>query len=129
MRLLLDSHAIMWWVLDDKRLPATARRVISDPDCQAHVSIASVWEIAIKLGIGKLPEAGQFIADLQTGAALPGFDMLPITASHAVAAGTLEIAHKDPFDRMLIAQALAEGLTLVSNEKPFDAAGISRLWD
>jgi PIN domain nuclease of toxin-antitoxin system len=129
MRLLLDSHAILWWVLDDARLTEKAKRAIADPDNETHVSIASVWEIAIKLGIGKLPEAAGFISDLRTGTALPGFDVLTITASHAVAAGTLAIAHKDPFDRMLIAQALAEDLTLVSNEKLFDAAGVSRLWD
>jgi PIN domain nuclease of toxin-antitoxin system len=129
MRLLLDSHAILWWVLDDERLSGKARQAISDRDSQVHVSIASVWEIAIKLGIGKLPQARRFIDDLRKDAALPEFDMLPITAAHAVAAGTLAIAHKDPFDRMLIVQALGDDLTLVSNEKLFDATGVSRLWD
>lgn len=128
MRLLLDSHALLWWQLGDKRLPPTAKQAIADEDTEAFVSIASIWELAIKLGLGKLPQAEASIAELKTSGALPGFAMLPISEQHAVDAGLLEIPHRDPFDRMLIAQARRESLVLVSNESIFDGFGVTRLW-
>ena len=128
MRLLLDSHALLWWQLGDRRLPSMAKQAIADQDTEALVSIASIWELAIKLGLGKLPEAESSIAELRTGGSLPGFTMLPISEQHAVDAGLLEISHRDPFDRMLIAQARRESLVLVSNESIFDGFGVTRLW-
>ena len=121
MRLLLDSHALLWWQLGDDRLPATAKRAIANDDTEAFVSIASIWELAIKLGLGKLPEAESSIAELKDNGALPGFTMLPISERHAVDAGLLEISHRDPFDRMLIAQAQVEALTIVTRDASFDA--------
>ena len=92
-------------------------------------SVASIWEIGIKFGRGKLPDAGQLIADLRKGTALPHFTLLPITPEHAIEAGCAQIAHRDPFDRMLVCQARLEGLTIVSNERVFDGFGVARLWD
>jgi PIN domain nuclease of toxin-antitoxin system len=129
LKLLLDTHAVLWWSLNDPRLPGAARSAIADPDNQPYMSLCSVWEIAIKFGLGKLPEAENFVADLREERAVPEFAQLPLTARHAVLAGTMDIGHKDPFDRLLIAQATIEGLTLVSNERLFDRFGVSRLWD
>lgn len=129
MRLLLDTHALVWAALDDRRLSASSRAAILDQDNSVFVSLASIWEIAIKLGIGKMPEAERLVRDLRAGTALPGFDELPIERGHVIEAGLLDIPHKDPFDRLLIAQAQLEGLTLVSNERLFDRFGVNRLWD
>jgi PIN domain nuclease of toxin-antitoxin system len=128
LRLLLDTHTLLWWSLDTRDLPAAAKRAIDDDGSEVSVSIASIWEIAIKFGLGKLPEAGGFVRDLQSGVALAGLRELPISRAHAIEAGMLSIPHKDPFDRLLIAQAKLEGLTIVSNEKVFDSYGVSRLW-
>jgi PIN domain nuclease of toxin-antitoxin system len=92
------------------------------------VSAASAWEIAIKHRIGTLPEAGLLLRDFGGVIAAQGFAELSIDVSHALDAGSLDIAHRDPFGRMLIAQARAEALTLVSNERVFDLPGVARLW-
>ena len=128
MALLLDTHAFLWWLAGDRRLSAKAKKAISDPDRAVYVSAASAWEIATKFRLGKLPGA-KIIAD-NIGGAIASQAFLPLSVSvvHAQRAGLLESVHRDPFDRMLIAQALAEGLTLVSNEELFDAYGVSRHW-
>jgi PIN domain nuclease of toxin-antitoxin system len=128
LRLLLDTHALVWWSADDPTLPTAAARSINDPDTTVYVSAASVWEISIKFSLGKLPGMGTFVADLRNGIAIEGMVELPIGHHHAVHAGTLEIPHKDPFDRLLIAQAQLEDLVLVSNERLFDRFGVQRLW-
>jgi PIN domain nuclease of toxin-antitoxin system len=129
MRLLLDTHAVLWVALDDRHLPKKAREAILDDANAVHFSIASVWEIAIKVGIGKLPHAARLAADLREGTAMPGFTELAISRTHAVEAGLLNLPHKDPFDRLLIAQARLEGMTLISNERLFDRFAVKRLWD
>lgn len=128
MPLLLDTHAFLWWKLDDDRLPERARRAMAE-DPAVYLSVASVWELAIKVGIGKLPQAAGSVADLASDPDAIEFALLPITASHAVGAGLLDIPHRDPFDRLLICQARSERLTLVSNELVFDRFGVNRLWD
>lgn len=128
LKLLLDTHALLWWWMEDERLPAAALAVIDDPESEVHVSIATVWEIAIKHGIGKLALDDRVIADLRSGAAFDRMQELPIRREHAIDAGMMQIAHRDPFDRLLIAQARYEGLTLVSNERLFDRFGVSRIW-
>jgi PIN domain nuclease of toxin-antitoxin system len=128
VRLLLDTHALIWWVADSPALSATARKGIGDPENEIFVSAASAWEIATKHRIGKLAEAGPLAIDFREAIADEGFVGLPITVRDGEAAGRLTGQHRDPFDRMLIAQALAESLTLVSNERLFDRYGVSRLW-
>jgi PIN domain nuclease of toxin-antitoxin system len=128
MRLLLDTHAFLWWLAGDDALSATARVAITDAGNSIFVSAASAWEIATKHRSGKLPGVTAIVADLDRAIADQGFIGLPITPQHGRAAGMLPGPHRDPFDRMLIAQAMSEGLVLVSNEQPFDAYGATRLW-
>jgi PIN domain nuclease of toxin-antitoxin system len=110
LRLLLDTHILLWWMADDPALPQAARQAIADPDNEVLVSAAAVWEIAIKQASGKLEAP----LDLLPAVAENDFGLLAITAVHALAAGALPPLHADPFDRMLVAQAQAEGLTLVT---------------
>jgi PIN domain nuclease of toxin-antitoxin system len=127
MRLLLDTHALLWWATAHKSLSARARKAIADKDNQILVSSASAWEIAIKVRLGKLdwpPEAGS-VHDYVLG---QGFQTLQISLVHAELAGRLAIEHRDPFDRMLIAQAQTEDLWLASNETVFDDASVRRYW-
>ena len=122
MRLLLDTHALLWW-LADEGLSAEAREAIADPGNLVVVSAATAWEISIKKALGKLAAPDDLEHQLATG----GFEPLPIGIAHAVAAGRLPRHHEDPFDRMLIAQALAEGLTIVTRDKRFGDYGVALL--
>jgi len=125
VRLLLDTHAFLWWAFADRKLSRRAVAAIGDEDTnQVLVSAASAWEIAVKHRIGKLPDA-QAIAG---AIAAEGFSELAVSVQHAERAGRLPGQHRDPFDRMLIAQAISEDLTLVSNERAFDVYGVKRLW-
>ena len=128
MDLLLDTHAFLWWLAEDPRLSAAARDAVADPSARVHVSAASAWEIATKHRLGKLPGAAVVAADVAAEIAAEAFVALPVTVLHGQQAGALPGPHRDPFDRMLIAQALHEGMTLVSNETAFDAYGVTRLW-
>jgi len=115
VKVLLDTHILLWWLADDEHLPGRAAATIADPDTEVVVSAASAWEIAIKQAAGRLdtPE------DLLDAVAANDFGTLAITADHAMAAGRLPAHHADPFDRMLIAQAQIEGFTLVSVDRRF----------
>jgi PIN domain nuclease of toxin-antitoxin system len=128
MRLLLDTHALLWWLDGDQHLPQAVQRAIGDTGNEVLVSAASAWEIATKVRIGKLPGAvlvaERFAQILDEQCFLP----LPIKVEHARRAGLMPGEHRDPFDRILIAQAQIEGLTLASNETLFDRFGIDRLW-
>ena len=128
MRLLLDTHAFLWFVLNDPQLSAAARTAISDPLHDVFVSPATFQEVAIKVSIGKYTVPGPLEDFFQRGIKDNDFEVLPIEARHAAQVAALPFHHKDPFDRMLIAQALVEGLTLVSSEGGFDAYGVKRLW-
>ncbi len=128
MKLLLDTHTVLWWFLDDPHLSRAAERELRNPDHEVFVSAASAWEIATKYRIGKLPAAVRLAPSFLVMVAGEGFLPLPITLQHGHLAGALQGAHKDPFDRILIAQALTEGMALVSNEASFDAYGVMRLW-
>ena len=116
MRLLLDSHAFLWWLQDSPRLGRDARRLVADPKSIVHVSAATVWELSIKATLGKLHVDR---ADLPAEIAANGFVELPITAAHAWHAGRLPPTHEDPFDRMLIAQAQLEELTVLTHDTAF----------
>ena len=112
MRLLLDTHVLLWWIDDSPRLPAGVDDLLtSEPD--VFVSSASIWEITVKQVLGKLEGP----PDLPERAAAAQFPVLDMTARHGIAAGRLPMLHRDPFDRMMIAQALVEGLTLVTADR------------
>ena len=127
MRLLLDTHTLLWWLDGDRRLSRRARGAIADEDTLVFVSAASAWEIATKVRIGKL-EWPATAGSVRVYAVAQGFRALPISLEHAERAGQLHIALRDPFDRVLIAQAQIEDMWLVSNEDSFDSAGVRRYW-
>ena len=128
MRLLLDTHAFLWWLDDDRRLSSRGRRLVADETTEVFVSAASAWEIAIKAAAGKLAGALDVAADVSGCLESQGFRPLDITVGHAQRAGSLPLRHRDPFDRMLAAQALVEGLPLLSNDAIFDAYAVQRVW-
>lgn len=128
MRLLLDTHALIWWLAGDQSLSRTAQDAIGDEGNSVAVSAASAMEVATKFRIGKLPQARVLVQDFDSILASQGFSELPISIRHAKLAGEMSIAHKDPFDRLLIAQAQIEGMVLVSNEALFDSFAVQRLW-
>ena len=128
MRVLLDTHAFLWWLTDSGRLPGEARHAIADETNEVLVSAASAWEITTKHRLGRLPEADPIADDFAGVIASQGFGALSITVEDASRAGALPGPHRDPFDRMLIAQALSRNLVLVSTETLFDRYGIRRLW-
>lgn len=127
-RLLLDTHAFLWWLDGDKRLVPKARRLLGSEDHQLLVSAASVWEVTTKARIGKLPGALAVAADVPACIAGQGFVPLSISVQHAQLAGALPGPHRDPFDRMLIAQAQTERVAIVSSDEIFDAYGVQRIW-
>jgi PIN domain nuclease of toxin-antitoxin system len=128
VQLLLDTHAFLWWLAGDDALSAAAKSAIADEGNGIFISAASAWEITTKHRIGKLRGAAAIVADLEKAVADQGFVGLPISLRHGQIAGALPGLRRDPFDRMLIAQAMLENLVLVSNEQPFDAYGVGRLW-
>ena len=128
MRLLLDTHAFIWWFEGNRRLSRPTRRAIDDETNDVLISAVSAWEIAIKYWLGKLPEVEALALDIPGAIAGQGFEELPITVDDAARAGSLPGPHSDPFDRMLIAQALSGNLALVSIDPLFDRYGVRRLW-
>ncbi len=128
MRLLLDTHTLIWWLAGDDALSDRARDEIADENNPVAVSAASAMEIATKFRIGKLSQAEILARNFESIVAEQGFAELAISVHHARLAGEMNIDHKDPFDRLLIAQAQAEDMVLVSNEAPFDAIAVKRLW-
>ncbi len=124
MKLLLDSHAFLWWLAEDSKLKVEARQAVADPMSVVHVSAVTVWELSIKTALGKLDLDG---ADLAEEIEANDFVELPITPRHALVAATLPRHHEDPFDRMLIAQAQIEGLTIVTRDSAFRAYGVALL--
>jgi PIN domain nuclease of toxin-antitoxin system len=128
MRLLLDTHALLWWFTDDGRLSDTARRAIGDEANEVFVSAASAWEIATKERLGKLdgvPDAAARFAEL---VAADAFVHLPVSYLHALRAGGYELPHRDPFDRVLAAQSELESLVLVTRDPVFEALGTRTVW-
>lgn len=128
MRLLLDTHALIWWLAGDDALSGPARDAIGDESNTVAVSAASAMEVSTKFRLGKLPNATLLARDFERIVADQGFAELAISVRHARIAGEMNIAHKDPFDRLLIAQAQSEAMILVSNEALFDGFAVQRLW-
>jgi len=128
LRLLLDTHALLWWLTDDLSLPATARKLIARGSNTVMVSAAAAWDIATKARLGKVPMAVDWLEDFEGVLVREGFEVLAISVGHAVRAGLLPGPHRNPFDRMLIAQSQAEGVPILSNDEVFDGYGVRRLW-
>ena len=124
MRLLLDTHAAIWWLSDDARIGDEAARQLSDDTNQLLLSAATVWEVAIKRSLGKLNAPADFAATMLSG----GVQALPVTVDHAAAVEQLPWHHRDPFDRMLVAQAQVERATLVSGYPALAAYGVPVVW-
>lgn len=128
MRLLLDTHSFLWFVFGNPQCSAEARRLIEDPNNAKFLSLASVWEIAIKVGIGKLLVGQPLDIFLPGQLERNGIELLPITLPHVLRVTTLPAHHRDPFDRLLIAQSLVEAMPMVSVDAVLDAYGVRRLW-
>lgn len=121
---LLDTHILLWYLEDDPRLTADVRTQVGDAQTRVYVSVASIWEMSIKRAQGKLTMPD----DMQAALVAYQFDLLTITLAHALAAGILPLHHRDPFDRMLVAQAQLEGLTLVTHDARLRPYGGNILW-
>ena len=129
MRALLDTHALLWWLADDAQLSAPARAVLADGGNQVLVSAATALEIAVKVRLGRLPPgASELASDFEPQILREGFDLLSFTAEHGIRSGRLPGPHRDPFDRMLVAQAQALGVPIISADRAFDAYGLPRIW-
>lgn len=127
VRVLIDTHVLIWWLDGGSRLSSQVRNVFRDPESIILVSAASAWEIAIKSAAGKL-DAGPLIDGFENEIEQEGFVELPILSRHAVRAGLLGGANRDPFDRMLAAQALTENVPLISRDTHFDSYAVRRIW-
>ena len=128
MKVLLDTHTVIWWVDQDHLLGAAARAAITDPANELCLSAATVWEIAIKVGLGKLSLSVPYRQWMNQAMTDLGATLLPITVEYADAQARLPLHHRDPFDRLLIAQAQVDDVPLISGDATFDQYGIARLW-
>ena len=128
MKALLDTHALLWWLTDDDRLSAQALAIIKSPRNTVWVSPASGWELATKLRLGKLPGAERVLPKLPALVEESRLRVLPITLAHALKAGLLDHRHRDPFDRMLVAQATLEHMALVTSDQACKALGAETVW-
>ncbi len=128
MRLLLDTHIFLWFIDGDEQLNASSRALIEDEANEKFISIASVWEIAIKVSTGKLKITPSFEQRVPEQIEVNGFEILPIQTSHLAEVARLPFHHRDPFDRLLIAPSRAENIPLLSADTAFDAYDIGRLW-
>ncbi|MEM9274507.1 MAG: type II toxin-antitoxin system VapC family toxin [Cyanobacteria bacterium P01_F01_bin.143] len=118
-RYLIDTHILLWWIFDDPKLDQNSRKIIQEPSNKILVSSASAWEIATKNRIGKLPEATELLADYDNILRKSRFDQLSITTAHALRAGLLPIQHRDPFDRMIMAQSELEKIPVITYDSAF----------
>lgn len=128
MNLLLDTHTFLWFIDDDRRLSPAAAAQIEHPDARVRVSVVSAWEIAIKLSTGKLTLDRPLVQLWPESLAENDFEVLDVTSEHVMALAPLPLHHRDPFDRLLIAQAIAENLEIVSADSAFNAYPVRRVW-
>lgn len=128
MKALLDTHTFLWFVEDSPQLSKTARQLIEADDTQPFLSIASLWEMAIKISIGKLSLTQPYEVFLPQQLTINGIEVLNMKIDHTTAIATLPFHHRDPFDRLLAVQARIEQMTLVSGDPIFDAYEIERIW-
>lgn len=128
MRLLIDTHAFLWFVAGDTALSAVAREHIENPESERYLSLASVWEIAIKHSLGRLTLALPLDELFERGTIENGIGLLGIERAHVLGVAELPFHHRDPFDRLLVAQAMREDLTIVGKDQAFDAYPVTRIW-
>jgi PIN domain nuclease of toxin-antitoxin system len=128
MKLLLDTHTLLWFIAGSQNLSASARALIEDPANDKFVSIVSIWETAIKVSLDKMTLTAPFDNLFPHQLQINGFELLPVSVEHTSAVTTLPFYHRDPFDRMLIAKTIIEKMTLVSIDGVFDDYGVNRLW-
>ncbi|MCY3867984.1 MAG: type II toxin-antitoxin system VapC family toxin [Gemmatimonadetes bacterium] len=128
MRLLLDTHSFLWYIEDDDRLSQRAEQMISNIDNEVLLSIGSLWEIAIKYGIGKLSLSRAFSEFIPEQLLINQIDVLPISLPHLARYTELPFHHRDPFDRLIIAQAMVENIPVVSRDRPFQEYSIDVIW-
>jgi PIN domain nuclease of toxin-antitoxin system len=128
MRLLLDTHAFLWFLLDDPQLSAMAKKLIADPNNEVEISPASYWEIAIKIALRKYELPEPYETFMEREIATNQFRILHIEPRHVAPLTSLPFHHRDPFDRLLIAQAMTEGIPIVSNDAALDDYSVTRLW-
>jgi PIN domain nuclease of toxin-antitoxin system len=128
MPILLDTHTLLWWMVGDVRLSPKARAAVGAESSEVFVSAASVWELATKVRLGKLPEAARLTHRLAESLAEQNFKPLAIAVEHGRLGGLLPGQHRDPFDRVLAAQALIEDLPIVTNDAAFAGFGVKTLW-
>ena len=128
MNILLDTHAFLWFLQDDPKLSAVARALIEDSESRPLLSIASLWEIAIKISLGKLQLTQPYEVFVPQQLAMNGIGILNVTIEHTAAVATLPFHHRDPFDRLLAVQSKIEEMTLVSADPAFDAYAAKRVW-
>jgi PIN domain nuclease of toxin-antitoxin system len=128
MRLLLDTHAFLWFILDDPQLSPTARVIIEDPANDVEISPASYWEIAIKIGLRKYALPRPYQEFIESQISVNDFRILHIEPKHTSLITTMPLHHKDPFDRLLVAQAITEGIAIISVDERLDAYGVQRVW-
>lgn len=128
MNLLLDTHALVWFALDDPKLGSVAKSLIVDPANSKSISPASYWELAIKISLGKYQLSAPFDQFMDAAIQENGFRVVPLEVKHANQLVALPFHHRDPFDRMIIAQAIVEGMSIVSNDPVIDAYPVKRFW-
>ena len=128
MRVLLDTHVFLWWITDDERLSPRAREVMVEGRNTLVLSAASGWEMAVKAQLGRLSVAGDFASFLSEQLALNGIDTLPVTMAHALHVFELPAHHRDPFDRLLVAQALLEGIPIVTADPEIARYPVEVIW-
>jgi PIN domain nuclease of toxin-antitoxin system len=128
VRFLLDTHAILWWLTKNPTLSTSALSLLRNKENIVLVSAASAWEIATKARIGRLDVATAVVQNFGAYLARERFEGLPVSTQHGIMAGSLPGPHKDPFDRMLIAQALSENVPIISNDRAFDGYDVRRIW-
>lgn len=128
MRILLDTHALLWWMTGDAKLPERCAQWIEDRQNDVAVSPVSAYEIRFKATKGLLPGGDALAADIGAIAVRAGFRVLDLSLEHALAAGVLPLPHRDPFDRLLAAQAIVEGYEILSADEAFDVLGAQRAW-
>lgn len=127
MRFLLDTHTFLWFVTNDMKLGEKARQLISEPTNQIFISPATYWEVAIKVSIGKYPLTVPFEVFFNTALEENSFSILPIGINHAAVLASLPMHHRDPFDRMIIAQSIAEKIPVISSDAQFDSYNLKRI--
>jgi PIN domain nuclease of toxin-antitoxin system len=128
MKLLLDTHAFLWFITDDPALSRESKRLVEEPENDVILSVASLWEMAIKVSLGKLTISQPFEPFITSQLAANAISLLNISTGHVAVVATLPFHHRDPFDRLLIAQAMVEQLPVLSTDPVFDSYPIKRLW-